>query len=253
MSKPKVAFFSFTCCEGCQLIVLTLEEHLLDLINLIDIVSFREAMNKISDEYDIAFVEGSISRNSEIERIKEIREKAGVVISLGACSSTGGINCLKNQYEMDKVKDIVYGNMADKFDTIPARPVDAVIKVDYKIHGCPIDREEFVEVTKALLLGKKPPVPEYPVCVECQMRENVCLFEKGEICLGPLTRAGCKAICPTYNDGCTGCRGLIDDPNLSSHKNLLTEHGLSVEDAISQYMLFGGYDNDKYREVNAKD
>ncbi len=252
MSKPKVAFFSFTGCEGCQLIVLTIEEALLELIRLIDIVSFREAMDKISNDYDIAFIEGSISRNSEIERIKSIRERAKVVIALGACASTGGINCLKNQYEMDKVKDIVYGNMADKFDTIPVRPIEAVIKVDYSIHGCPIDKKEFVEITKAILQGKKPPVPGYPVCVECQMKENVCLFEKGEVCLGPLIRAGCDAICPTYNEGCDGCRGLIDDPNLSSHKNLLTEHGLSVEEAISQYMLFGGYSKDKYQTTSTK-
>jgi coenzyme F420-reducing hydrogenase gamma subunit len=154
---------------------------------------------------------------------------------------------MKNQYEMKSVQKIVYGEMADNFDTIPARPIEEVVKVDYHIHGCPIDREEFVEVTKSLLLGKKPRIPDYPVCVECQMRENVCLFEKGMVCMGPVTRAGCKAICPTYNDGCTGCRGLIDDPNLSSHKNLLNEHGLSVEEAISQYMLFGENSKDKFK------
>ena len=147
---------------------------------------------------------------------------------------------------MDKVKEIVYGKTANDYETIPTRPIEAVIKVDYWIQGCPIDKDEFIEVTKAILLGKKPRIPDYPVCVECQMRENVCLFEKGIVCMGPVTRAGCKAICPTYNDGCTGCRGLIDDPNLSSHKNLLSEHGLTVDEAISQYMLFGGNSKEKY-------
>ncbi|MEE9193861.1 MAG: NADH:ubiquinone oxidoreductase [Thermodesulfobacteriota bacterium] len=246
MKKPRVAFFSFTCCEGCQLIVLAIGEQLLELVKLIDIVSFREAMSEKSEDYDIAFVEGSITRTSEIEQVKAIRDTAKIVIALGACATIGGINCLKNQFEMNKVKDIVYGDMADKFDTIPARPIEAVIKVDYRIHGCPIDKDEFVEVTKAILQGKKPRIPDYPVCVECQMKENVCLFEKGMICLGPITRAGCKAICPTYNDGCVGCRGLIDDPNLSSHKNLLTEHGLTIDNAISKYMLFGGYNKDKF-------
>jgi coenzyme F420-reducing hydrogenase gamma subunit len=246
MTKPRIAFFSFSSCEGCQLVVLTIEEQLLELVNLIDIVSFREAMSEKSDEYDIAFVEGSITRTSEIERLKTIRETAKTVIALGACATIGGINCLKNQFEMDKVKDIVYGKMADNYDTIPARPIEAVVKVDYRIQGCPIDKDEFIEVTKAILLGKKPRIPDYPVCVECQMKENVCLFEKGMICLGPVTRAGCKAICPTYNDGCVGCRGLIDDPNLSSHKNLLSEHGLTVDEAISQYMMFGGNSKEKY-------
>lgn len=246
MTKPRIAFFSFSSCEGCQLVVLTIEEQLLELVNLVDIVSFREAMSEKSDEYDIAFVEGSITRTSEIERLKTIRETAKTVIALGACATIGGINCLKNQFEMDKVKDIVYGKMADNYDTIPARPIEAVVKVDYRIQGCPIDKDEFIEVTKAILLGKKPRIPDYPVCVECQMKENVCLFEKGMVCLGPVTRAGCKAICPTYNDGCVGCRGLIDDPNLSSHKNLLSEHGLTVDEAISQYMMFGGNSKEKY-------
>ncbi|MEK6766247.1 MAG: NADH:ubiquinone oxidoreductase [Planctomycetota bacterium] len=247
MTKPRVAFFSFSSCEGCQLVVLTIEEQLLELVKLIDIVSFREAMSEKSDEYDIAFVEGSITRTSEIERLKTIRETAKTVIALGACATIGGINCLKNQFEMNKVKDIVYGEMADNYDTIPARPIEAVIKVDYRIQGCPIDKDEFIEVTKAILIGKKPRIPDYPVCVECQMKENVCLFEKGMVCLGPVTRAGCKAICPTYNDGCVGCRGLIDDPNLSSHKNLLSEHGLTVDEAISQYMMFGGNSKEKYK------
>ncbi len=246
MTKPRVAFFSFSSCEGCQLVVLAIEEQLLELAKLIDIVSFREAMSEKSDHYDIAFVEGSITRTSEIERIKTIRETANIVIALGACATIGGVNSLKNQYEIKEVKGIVYGKMADKFDTIPTRPIEAVVKVDYWIHGCPIDKKEFIEVTKAILLGKKPRVPDYPVCVECQMKENVCLFEKGMVCLGPVTRAGCDAICPTHNDGCTGCRGLIDDPNLSSHKDLLSEHGLSVDEAISQYMLFGGNSKDKY-------
>ncbi len=246
MTKPRVAFFSFSSCEGCQLVVLTIEEQLLELVNLIDIVSFREAMSEKSDDYDIAFVEGSITRTSEIDRIKKIRNRADVIIALGACATIGGINCLKNQFEMKKVQNIVYGKMADNYDTIPTRPIESVVKVDYWIHGCPIDKDEFIEVTKAILLGKTPRIPDYPVCVECQMRENVCLFEKGMVCMGPVTRAGCKAICPTYNDGCTGCRGLIDDPNLSSHKNLLSEHGLTVDDAISQYMLFGGNNKEKY-------
>lgn len=245
MNKTRVAFFSFTSCEGCQLTVLALEEQLFDLVNLVDIVTFREAMSEKSDEYDLAFVEGSITRNSEIEQVKKIRDTAKIVVALGACATIGGINCLKNHYEMDAVKKIVYGNMANNFDTIPARPIAAVIKIDYTIHGCPIDKDEFVEVVKAILQERKPRIPGYPVCVECQMKENVCLFEKGMICLGPVTRAGCKAICPTYNDGCVGCRGLIDDPNMSSHKNLLMEHGLTIDEAIAEYMLFGSYNKDK--------
>ncbi len=240
MTKPKIAFFSFTSCEGCQLIVLTLEEKLLELLEHVDIVAFREAMSERRDDYDIAFVEGSITRQSEIPQLEEIRKRAKILVAMGACATTGGVNYLKNYLDMEQVKKIVYKERADKFDTIPTRPLEEVVKVDYRIEGCPIDRDEFVEVTKSLLLGRKPRIPTYPVCVECKLRENVCVFDKGLFCLGPITRAGCKAICPTYGSGCEGCRGLIDDPNTSSHLNVLKEHGMTADEAIGRCKLFLG-------------
>ena len=250
--KPKIAFFSFTSCEGCQLTVLTLEEKLLELLEHVDVVAFREAMDNppVSpftkggkrgiEDYDIAFVEGSITRQSEIPQLEEIRKRAKILIAFGACATTGGVNYLKNYLDMEQVKRIVYKECADKFDTIPTMPLEEVVKVDYRIEGCPIDRDEFVEVTKSLLLGRKPRIPTYPVCVECKLRENVCVFDKGLFCLGPITRAGCKAICPTYGNGCEGCRGLIDDPNTSAHINVLKEHGMTAEEAIGRCKLFLG-------------
>ena len=240
MTKPKIAFFSFTSCEGCQLIVLTLEEKLLELLEHVDIVAFREAMSERRDDYDIAFVEGSITRQSEIPQLEEIRKRAKILVAMGACATTGGVNYLKNYLDMEQVKRIVYKECADKFDTIPTRTLEEVVKVDYRIEGCPIDRDEFVEVTKSLLLGRKPRIPTYPVCVECKLRENVCVLDLGLFCLGPVTRAGCKAICPTYGSGCEGCRGLIDDPNTSAHLNVLKEHGMTVDEAIGRCKLFLG-------------
>jgi sulfhydrogenase subunit delta len=134
----------------------------------------------------------------------------------------------------------VYGEHADYFPTGAARPVDAVIPVDLHILGCPIDKDEFVRIVTAVLIGKKPDIPAYPVCVECKLRENVCAFDRDEICLGPVTRAGCGARCPSYGSHCFGCRGLADDPNTQAMEGILERHGLSVADVLAQYALYNG-------------
>jgi len=239
--KPKVAFFDFTGCEGCQLQVLNCEDELLDILGAIEIVNFREASSVKLDNYDIAFVEGSISTPTCVERVKKIREKAKILVTLGACASTGGLNALKNFQPLEEVRRYVYGDKADCFETIPVRPVDQVVKVDYKIHGCPVDKEEFIETVTALLFGREPKVPKYPVCVECKLRENGCRFDYGELCLGPITRAGCKARCPSNNNICVGCRGLLDDPNTDAANDVLKKYGLTAEELLKKYRLFYGY------------
>lgn len=223
--------------------VLSCEKELPDILSLVKIVNFREAMTEKADNYDIAFVEGSISRKDEIKKLKKIRKNAKVVVALGACSSTGGLNCLKNQYSMEEVKTKVYGKKAAAeysiVDTIAARPIDAVIKVDYYIHGCPIPKKEFLKVFTSLLLGKVPEIPNQPVCVECKMAGNICVFEKGISCLGPVTRAGCDAICVTYGTYCWGCRGPVDNPNTQSHEETLKRYGLSVDAVLKKFALYG--------------
>lgn len=240
--KPKVAFFDFTCCEGCQLDALNIEgQDLVDLVNAIDIVEFREVATGRADRYDIAFVEGSITRESEIPRLKDIRERSGLVIALGACAAIGGINCLKNHLPMDEALEIVYGDDAKYYDTIPARPIHAVIPVDFTVPGCPINTAEYLRIVKELLLGKTPELPNYPVCVECKMAGNVCVFERGETCLGPVIRAGCNAICVTAGRHCWGCRGLVDDPNIDSQKDVLTEYGLTVDQVVEKFKIYNTY------------
>ncbi len=240
--KPKVAFFDFTSCEGCQLDALNLTaEELLDLIAAVDIVNFREVMTEKSDNYDIAFVEGSITRESEIPRLQKIRKQAKILVAFGACASIGGINCLKNHLPMDEALKIVYGDDAKYYDTIPARPVHAVVPVDYYVRGCPPITAELLKVVKALLLGKKPDIPNYPVCVECKMAGNICVFERAMTCLGPVTRAGCGAICVTSGRHCWGCRGLVDDPNIDSEKEILKKYGLTVEQALEKFKIYNTY------------
>ncbi len=240
-AKPKIAFFDFTSCEGCQLTVVdSLQDHP-ELLSVVEIVQFREAMTEKGEDYQIAFVEGSCTRESDEARLKKIREQAAIVVALGTCADLGGVNALKYLHPLDEVRRYVYGDKAEWYETYDARPISAVIPVDFAIPGCPIDRNEFVNCVKALLLGKKPPIPDYPLCVECKLKENVCLYTKGEVCLGPVTRAGCNAICPTYGQSCEACRGYISNPNDTSMRDLLAKHGLTVEDILTRYTMFTTY------------
>jgi coenzyme F420-reducing hydrogenase gamma subunit len=242
-AKPKVAFFDFACCEGCQLTVVDALQTHLDLLDAVEIVQFREAMTEKGEDYLVAFVEGSCTREEDEVRLRQIREQAAIVVALGACAHTGGVNALKNlQPSLQGVREYVYGDKWDWYDTYPARPISAVIPVDAIIPGCPIDRFEFLDVVKKVLLGKAPTIPDYPVCVECKLKENVCLFDKGGVCLGPITRAGCDAICPTYGTGCEGCRGLIPHPNENAMKDVLEKAGMTVEQLMSAMTMFNGYD-----------
>jgi coenzyme F420-reducing hydrogenase gamma subunit len=240
--KPRVAFFDFSSCEGCQLEAINLTgEELLDLVGAVDIVNFREAKTEREDNYDIAFVEGSVTRESEIPRLQKIRNQAKILVAFGACACIGGVNCLKNHLSMDEVKEIVYGKDAKYYDTIPARPINAVVPVDYYVRGCPAQTAELLKVVKALLLGKKPDIPNHPVCVECKMADNVCVFERAMTCLGPVTRAGCGAICVTSGRFCWGCRGLVDEPNTDSEKSILQKYGLTVDQAVEKFKVYNTY------------
>jgi coenzyme F420-reducing hydrogenase gamma subunit len=241
MEKPKVAFFDFACCEGCQLQVVNLEENLLQVLEVVNVVAFREAMKEHSDDYDIAFVEGSITRRSDEARLRDIRKRAKVLVALGSCATLGGINCIKNFQEPEAVRRFVYGDKAMDYETYPARPLKAVVPVDYEIHGCPINRGEFASVVKSLVKGQKPGIPNYPVCVECKMAENRCVYETGMTCMGPVTRAGCGACCVTEGSICWGCRGLVNNPNVDSQREILAKYGLGVQDILRKFRLYTGF------------
>ena len=234
MKKPRVAFFDFASCEGCQLQIADLEEEILDLIKIVDVVSFREVMKEHSDDYDIAVIEGSIMRPIDEERIKKIRERAKILVALGACATIGGINKIRNKWSPSEVKKEVYGDHNlkgnDYFDVFPTKAVDEVVKVDHYIHGCPINRDEFKKVITSIAMGKTPEIPNYPVCVECKKNENICLFELGKFCLGPITRAGCNAICPSNGSPCDGCRGILKKPETECVNDLLKRYNLDYEE-----------------------
>ncbi len=230
-------------------VIASLQTHL-ELVNAVEIVQFREAMTEKGGDYQIAFIEGSCTRKEDEERLKEIREQAAIVVALGACAHIAGVNALKNiQPSQQEVRQYVYGDKWEWYNTYPARPISAVIQVDAFIPGCPIDRMEFIKVVKMVLLGKTPALPDYPVCVECKLKENVCIFDKGGFCLGPIIRAGCDAICPTYGLGCLGCRGLIPNPNEDAMKDVLSQAGVTAEDMMARMTFFNAYDPAQVEEI----
>ncbi len=241
MNKPRVAIFDFAGCEGCQLQILNLEEEVLDLLNLVSVVEWREGLSEHSDTYDIAIVEGSITRPADETRIRQIRDRAKILIALGACATQGGVNQLKNSMGAETAARMVYGDAANSLHLQSGRvkAVHEVVPVDYSIYGCPIDRREFSHVLRSLVMGKKPQIPEYSVCVECKRKGNVCRYEFGEICLGPLTRAGCDARCPSFGLWCYGCRGPVVDANDQAARDIMEQYGHTVEELEERMGLFG--------------
>ncbi len=240
MAKPKVAFFDFTSCEGCQIELMNFgDAAFLELLNHIDIVEFREAMTETADQIDIACIEGSYTREADLQRLKDIRERASIVIAYGACAATGGINALKNH--QSDYKKAVYGKDANMphLDSQKAQPISAAIKVDYSVLGCPMDKYEFLNIVSHLVHGKEPVVPTYPVCVECKRNETICRFEDGDHCVGQVARAGCGAPCPAAGIPCEACRGFVAEPNEAALKTVLMEKGgLSEHRAESKTRMF---------------
>jgi coenzyme F420-reducing hydrogenase gamma subunit len=243
MNKPKVAVFDFACCEGCQLQLYNLEEEIIDLLSVIEPVQWREAMSDKAaeaDQFDIAIIEGSITRQEDEEQIKLIRNRSKILIALGACATIGGVNKLKNQFDFNELRESVYGEkgMSAHLETATAKAVSEVVPVDVNIHGCPIELSEFKAILRSLLAGKKPFIPGYPVCVECKKKGIICRYEYSEICLGPVTRAGCGARCPSGSFWCFGCRGPADNPNVDAAKEVMTTYGKTPADLAGRLMLF---------------
>jgi len=240
-NKPKVAFFDFACCEGCQIELTNYgDTAFLELLKHIEIVEFREAMSeKTNQPIDIACIEGSYTRDADIFRLQSIRERSKIVISYGQCASTAGINALKNH--QSDYKTFVYADSASMphLDSDLARPISAAIKVDYQVLGCPMNRYEFLDIISHLIHGKEPIIPNYPVCVECKRNETVCRYLSGDHCLGMVARAGCGAPCPADGIPCEACRGFVDNPNQPALERVLINNaGLSQQRAKSKSRLF---------------
>ncbi len=242
VERPAVAFFELSSCEGCQLQVLNNEKSLLDFLSLVNIVNFREAMTEKTDGYDIAFVEGSVTRADEIERLRTIRKNAKMLVAFGSCACFGGVNQLRNRFNDPAwVRKQVYGDGEIETND-DAKPVNAFVAVDLNIYGCPVKKEEVEKIVTNIVLGKAVVHPKYPVCMECKANENICLFDVGEPCLGPVTRGGCDSWCPNSRAGCWGCRGPSEDANMEQLRTILKKFGFPEETILDRLECFGGFE-----------
>ncbi|TAN40345.1 MAG: NADH:ubiquinone oxidoreductase [Nitrospirae bacterium] len=237
--RPRVAFFELSSCEGCQLQLLNNEATLLDFLSLVEVVNFREGMSGGTDDYEIAFVEGSVTRSDEVERLKKIRANAKVLVAFGSCACFGGVNQLKNRFSPDWVKKEVYGD--HPVETSPARPLEDFVTIDLRIFGCPVKKEEVEKIVAGIAIGTAIAYPKYPVCMECKANGNICLFDVGEPCLGPVTRAGCDSWCPNNRAGCWGCRGPADDINIEQMISIMDKHGFTKDTIMDRLECFGGF------------
>jgi coenzyme F420-reducing hydrogenase gamma subunit len=238
MKRPRVAFFDFTSCEGCQLQVANMGETLLEILSLIDLVEFRETMSEKAAQYDLAVVEGSITTAPDVERIKKIRDSAKILIAYGACATIGGLNAMKNNFNLEEIKKHVYAEGARYFDTRPTQPLHQVVPVDYFVNGCPVYLPEFVKVLKAALLGIPYAVPNCAVCQECKFNENVCLFERGVTCLGPITRSGCNSWCINNGNICYGCRGMVSNPAKDGQMEILKKYQIPLDWIMNKFEMY---------------
>ncbi|MBN2797771.1 MAG: NADH:ubiquinone oxidoreductase [Deltaproteobacteria bacterium] len=238
--KPRVGIFDFSGCEGCQLQLLNKEESLGAFLSALEIVHFREGSSEASDDYDIAFIDGCVTREDEVVRLKKIRSIAKLVVAMGSCASFGGVLRHRNYIDLDAANREVYGDKPK--ETGKTRAIHEVVKVDVTIPGCPVSKTQVERIVQHLVLGVPFHDVVYPVCVECKQKFNTCMFEKGTLCLGPITRGGCGAPCPTGGLGCWGCRGATVDPNLKEFKDLALKRGFSEAEIDERLAFFGGFE-----------
>jgi coenzyme F420-reducing hydrogenase gamma subunit len=238
--KPKLAVWKFSSCDGCQLSLLDCEDELLALAGEVEIAYFLEASRAtVRGPYDLSLVEGSVTTPHDAERIKEVRRVSKRLVTIGACATAGGIQALKNFADVEEFVSIVYATPEFVSTLAMSTPISAHVPVDYELHGCPIDKRQLLEVLTAFLHGRRPAIPSTSVCTECKRRGTVCVMvAHGTPCLGPVTHAGCGALCPTYHRGCYGCFGPMESPNtvsLTKQLHVLGMGGRSVDRAFRTF------------------
>lgn len=247
--KPKLAVWKFASCDGCQLSLLDCEDELLAVADAVQIANFPEASRAVvRGPYDLSLVEGSVTTPHDAERIHKIRRMSKCLVTIGACATAGGIQAIRNFKDVKDFIQIVYPS-PEYIETLKkSTPVADHVYVDYELRGCPINKMQLIEFVSAVLNGRKPNLPTYSVCIECKRRSNVCVMvSQGIPCLGPVTQAGCGALCPTYNRGCYGCFGPKETPNTTSLSEWFKECDISDDDLVRMFRGFNAY-SDAFRK-----
>jgi sulfhydrogenase subunit delta len=249
--RPKLAVYKFASCDGCQLSLLSVEDKLVGLTERVEIAHFLEASSRIlPGPYDIGLIEGSVTTEHDVQRIRQIRQDCKYLMTIGACATAGGIQALKNWGNVDEFINQVYAHPQYISSLATSTPIADHVKVDFELRGCPIDPNQLVKVLLDLLAGRRPTVPRYSVCVECKLRETVCVaVAQGVACLGPVTQAGCGSICPAFNRECFGCFGPKEKPNLVSLTKHALAEGHSKEQLVHLVRNFNGYANE-FRQMS---
>ncbi|GAB1646314.1 oxidoreductase [Krasilnikovia sp. MM14-A1259] len=237
---PTLAVWKFASCDGCQLTLLDCEDELLAVAGRVRIAHFLEASRAVlPGPYDVSLVEGSITTPEDAERIQRVRQMSRTLVTIGACATSGGVQALRNFADVDEFTSVVYAHPQYVSTLATSTPIAAHVEVDYELHGCPIDRRQLLEVITALLVGRKPNIPAHSVCFECKQRHTVCVVvAHGTPCLGPVTHAGCGALCPAHQRGCYGCFGPMESPNAGAEAGLLRATGMSEADIVRAYRTF---------------
>jgi sulfhydrogenase subunit delta len=238
--KPKLAVWKFASCDGCQLSLLDCEDELLGLAGEVEIAYFPEATRAaVKGPYDLSLVEGSVTTPHDAERIHEVRRASRSLVTIGACATAGGIQALRNFADVADFVSAVYASPDYVSTLATSTPIAAHVPVDFELHGCPINKRQLLEVVTALVQGRRPGIPSTSVCTECKARGTVCVMvAHGTPCLGPVTHAGCGALCPSYNRGCYGCFGPMETPNTPSLTRRLRVLGMSDPDVDRAYRTF---------------
>lgn len=241
--KPKLAVWKFASCDGCQLSLLDCEDELLTIANQVDIAYFLEASRAVvRGPYDLSLVEGSITTPHDAERIQQVRRASRFLVTIGACATAGGIQALRNFQDVKEFLTLVYAKPAYIRTLAHSTPIAQHVRVDFELHGCPINKHQLLEVISAFLHGRKPHTPPHSVCLECKRRGTVCVMvARGTPCLGPVTQAGCGAICPAYQRGCYGCFGPKETPNTASLSRWWHHLGIPASDIMRAFRGFNAY------------
>jgi len=227
-ARPSLAVWKFSSCDGCQLSLLDCEDELVDLVGRVRISYFLEMTRAtVEGPYDISLVEGSISTPEDLRRIEEVRRASGVLVTIGACASAGGIQALRNFAKIESFVNAVYAHPEYIATLDRSSPASEHVSVDYELRGCPVNKAQLLEVIAALVEGRRPDIPSYSVCQECKARGITCLMvSKGVACLGPVTQAGCGALCPGVQRGCYGCFGPQEGANTASLARRFSSRGI---------------------------
>ncbi len=239
-STPTLAVWKFASCDGCQLTLLNCEDELLALAGEVRIAYFPEATRGVIDgPYDVSLVEGSVTTPEDLERIQEVRQLSRTLITIGACATSGGIQALRNFADVAEFRSVVYAHPEYLSTLSRSTPISAHVSVDFELRGCPVDKRQLLEVLAAAVQGRAPRIPSLSVCVECKRRGILCVtVAHGTPCLGPVTQAGCGALCPSFDRGCYGCFGPQDTPNTSGIADRLRELGMSGPEVMRVFRTF---------------